>query len=251
MEPLVIVKRTPPLAIVELNRKNKRNALNMALRDALENALSTLENDNAIKTVVLTGGDAFFCAGYDLQEMIDTDLRSLMHRGHEYTRITYFFKKPLVTAVAGFALAGGFDLALSGDVIVAAAGAKLGRPEIGWGVNPLMSKLRLRIGFSNALRMTLQGTTWEAEEARRMGLVDFIVPQTELLAAAVQQAELLAKYPLPALITTKRAAYAVATMSPQDAIAYELGVTAELMAEGTLKKNLQDYAAKIGISKSS
>jgi enoyl-CoA hydratase/carnithine racemase len=245
MEPLVIVERIPPLAIVELNRKDKRNALNMALRDALEEALSTLESDAAIKAVVLTGGDAFFCAGYDLQEMIDTDLRSLMHRSREYTCITYLFKKPLVAAVAGFALAGGFDLALSGDVIVAAAGAKLGRPEIGWGVNPLMSKLGLRIGFSNALRMTLQGATWEAEEARQAGLVDFVVPQTEILAAAVQQAQLLAKHPLPALIATKRAAYAVATMSPEDAIAYELGVTAELVGAGTLDKNLRDYAASI------
>ncbi|MDP1693674.1 MAG: enoyl-CoA hydratase/isomerase family protein [Burkholderiaceae bacterium] len=245
MEPLVIVKRIPPLAIVELNRKDKRNALNMALRDALEEALCALESDAAIKAVVLTGGDAFFCAGYDLQEMMDTDLRSLMHRSHEYTRITYFFKKPLVAAVAGFALAGGFDLALSADVIVAAAGAKLGRPEIGWGVNPLMSKLGLRIGFSNALRMTLQGATWQAEEARQAGLVDFVVAQTEILAAAVHQAELLAKHPLPALIATKRAAYAVATMSPEDAIAYELGVTAELVGAGTLNKNLRDYAASI------
>ncbi|MEK8035874.1 MAG: enoyl-CoA hydratase/isomerase family protein, partial [candidate division NC10 bacterium] len=140
---LVLVTEEPPLAVVELNRKRQKNALSMALRDELEAALGALEADSRVKAVVLTGGGEAFSAGFDLKEVIETDFRAFAHRAVEFTEKTYFFKKPLVVAVAGPAFAGGFDLALSGDVIVAAEGASLGRPEIRFGINTLMTKLWL------------------------------------------------------------------------------------------------------------
>jgi enoyl-CoA hydratase len=244
---LVSVTRDGAVAVLELQRKEKRNALNVALRDAIEGALRELAADDSVKVVVLTGGETMFCAGYDLAEMLATELASLFHRGHEYTSATLFFEKPVISAVAGFAIAGGFDLALSGDLVIAAEGAKLGRPEIAWGVNPLMTKLAMRIGAQRALAFSLRGAIVDAAEALSLGLIDRVVPASDLMAIARAEASTIARQPLHVLRATKRAAYKVGTLTPRDAIEYEFGVTAELVAEGTPKRSLEAYAKKVGV----
>ena len=244
---LVLVTEAPPLAVVELNRKRQKNALSMALRDELEAVLGALEADPRVKAVVLTGGSEVFSAGFDLKEVIETDFQAFAHRAVEFTERTYFFKKPLVTAVAGPAYAGGFDLALSGDVIVAAEGASLGRPEIRFGINPLMTKLWLRVGMPRALRLSLSGEPLSAQEARAVGLVDSVVPAAELLPAARAEAERLARHPIGAVLAVKRAARSVPSMDVRTAIEYEFGLTGEIVAEGSIKHALRDYARQIGI----
>jgi len=246
-EPLVLVTEEPPLAVVELHRKRQKNALSMALRDELETALGALEVDSRVKAVVLTGGGDCFSAGFDLKEVIETDFRAFAHRALEFTERTYFFKKPLVVAVAGPAFAGGFDLALSGDVIVAAEGASFGRPEIRFGINPLMTKLWLRIGMPRALQMSLTGETLSALEALAIGLVDKVVPAAELAEQARAEAGRLARNPLGALLAVKRAARAVPYMDVRSAIEYEFGLTGEIVAEGSVKQVLRDYAKQLGI----
>src|SRR5687767_7011781 len=186
-EPLVRVTEEPPIAVVELNRKDKRNALSKALRDALEQALTRLETDDRIKTVVLWGGPEFFCAGFDLHEMT-ADIRSLVHRAVEFQRRTLFYGKPLVTAIAGAALAGGFDLASGGDVIVAAEDAMLGRVEVQWGANPTLCKLAQRIGMARALQLSLNGERFSAAQAKDLGVVDRVVPRERLKEAALEEA---------------------------------------------------------------
>ena len=244
---LVLVTEEPPLAVVELNRKRQKNALSMALRDELEVALGALEADSRVKAVILTGGAEAFSAGFDLKEVIETDFRAFAHRAVEFTEKTYFFKKPLVVAVAGPAFAGGFDLALSGDVIVAAEGASLGRPEIRFGINTLMTKLWLRIGMPKALQISLTGETLSAQEALAIGLVDRVVPAGELLPAAPAEAERLARNPLSAVMAVKRAARTVPYMDVRSAIEYEFGLTGEIVAEGSVKQILRDYAKQAGI----
>src|SRR5512145_3251179 len=194
-EALVLVTRAAPIAVVELNRKPKRNALSMALRDQLEAALAGLEEDPEIKSVVLTGGTEFFSAGFDLQEMGETQLQAFTHRALEFQERTLFFKKPLVTAVAGFALAGGFDLAMAGDVVVAAEGAIFGRPEVLWGPNPLLCRVAARIGTTRALQISHTAEKFPAERAKELGLVDRIVAREELLAEARAEAERMAVAP--------------------------------------------------------
>ena len=244
---LVLVTEEPPLAIVELNRKRQKNALSMALRDELEAVLAALEADSRVKAVILTGGGEAFSAGFDLKEGIETDFRAFAHRAVEFTEKTYFFKKPLVVAVAGPAFAGGFDLALSGDVIVAAEGASFGRPEIRFGINTLMTKLWLRIGMPKALQISLTGETLSAQEALAIGLVDRVVPAGELLPAARAEAERLARNPLSAVMAVKRAARTVPYMDVRSAIEYEFGLTGEIVAEGSVKQVLRDYARQAGI----
>ena len=244
---LVLVTEEPPLAVVELNRKRQKNALSMALRDELEVALGALEADSRVKAVILTGGGDAFSAGFDLKEVIETDFRAFAHRAVEFTEKTYFFKKPLVVAVAGPAFAGGFDLALSGDVIVAAEGASFGRPEIRFGINTLMTKLWLRIGMPKALQISLTGETLSAQEALAIGLVDRVVPAGELLPAARAEAEGLARNPLSAVMAVKRAARTVPYLDVRSAIEYEFRLTGEIVAEGSVKQILRDYAKQLGI----
>jgi enoyl-CoA hydratase len=244
---LVRLEKSGAIAVLELDRKQKRNALDVALRDAIEGALADAGADPSVKVVVLTGGEEMFCAGYDLAEMHQTSLKSLFHRGHEYTHRTLYFEKPLITAVAGFALAGGFDLALSGDVVIAAEGTRLGRPEIAWGVNPLMTKLVSRLGAPRALAFSMRGEIVDEAAALSLGLIDVVVPQGGVLAAARAEAEKIARQPLPVLMATKRIAYKVASMTPLEAIEYEFGVTAELVAEGTPGASLAAYAKKVGV----
>ena len=244
---LVLVTEEPPLAVVELNRKRQKNALSMALRDELEAALGALEADSRVKAVVLTGGGEAFSAGFDLKEVIETDFRAFAHRAVEFTEKTYFFKKPLVVAVAGPAFAGGFDLALSGDVVVAAEGASFGRPEIRFGINTLMTKLWLRIGMPKALQFSLTGETLSAQEALAIGLVDRVVPAGELLPAARAEAERLARNPLSVVMAVKRAARTVPYLDVRSAIEYEFRLTGEIVAEGSVKQILRDYAKQLGI----
>ncbi len=245
----LLVVEEPPIAVVELNRKRRLNALSIALRDELEACLGGLEAAAAIRAVVLTGGADCFSAGFDLKEVLDTDFRAFGHRAVEFVEKTYFFKKPLVTAVGGVAYAGGFDLALSGDVIVAAESASLGRPEVRFGINPLLAKLWLRIGMARALQLSLRGEFLTAPEALAIGLVDRVVPAEGLRDAAKEEAGRLAANPLPALLAVKRAARAVPFMDARSAIEYEFGLTAEVIAEGSVKSALREYARGLGIIK--
>ncbi len=243
------ITEEPPVAILELNRKRQLNALSMALRDELETCLGALESDDRIRAVVLTGGLDCFSAGFDLKEVLETDFRAFGHRAVEFTEKTYFFKKPLVTAVGGVAYAGGFDLALSGDVIVASEAASLGRPEVRFGINPLLAKLWLRIGMARALQLSLTGEFLTAQEALAIGLVDRVVPRERLLDAATEEAARLSQNPLPALLAVKRAARTVPFLDARSAVEYEFGLTAEIIAEGTVKSALREYARGLGIIK--
>lgn len=244
---LVTMAMNPPIAVVELNRKEKRNALNIALRDELEACLERLESDDRIKAVVLTGGEECFSAGFDLKELVETDLRAVMHRGVEFTERTYFFKKPLVTAVGGYAFAGGFDLALSGDLIVATPGAKFGRPEVRWGINPLMTKLWLRVGMPRALQFSTTGAPINAEDALAIGLVDRLAAPGTLLRTAESEALKMCAPPLAALVAVKRAARTVPFMDVRRAIEYEFGLSAEILADGAVRTTLLDYARSVGV----
>lgn len=233
---------------MELERKRRKNALSTALRDELGARLAALEADDTVRAVVLTGGPDCFSAGFDLKEVLATDFQAFTHRAVEFTERTYFFRKPLVTAVAGPALAGGFDLALCGDVIVAAEGASLGRPEVRFGINPLLAKLALRIGMARALRLSLGGETFTAQQAQALGLVDRVVPAAELPGAALEEAARIARHPLPVLLALKRAARAVPFLDARSAIEYEFGLAAGLLVEGGAKAALRDYVCGLGMA---
>ena len=235
------------VATILLNRPDKMNSLCMELRDELEQCFDDVEADADIGSVILTGGADAFCPGFDIAEVVDTDLESFTHRILEYHMRIYSFKKPVVTAVSGFALAGGFDLALCGDIIIASDTAIFGHPEIRFGVNPLLSPLWRKVGPGKAAEIAMTGETIGAEEAHRIGLVLKVVSAERLLDEAFEIARKLAKIDPRALAAVKRASIITPGLDIQAGLEYEFGLTAEIFRQSDLKPTIEAYARRIGL----
>jgi len=199
----LLVDFKPPIAIVTLNRKAKFNALSNALRDDIENAFTTLAKDDRIKAVVLTHSGPHFCVGYDLEEVIATELASFQHRPVEYHCAVYLHPKPVIGAYSGFVLAGGFDLALGADYIVSGERAVYGHPEIKFGAPPLVVTLARKIGPAKALELIWKADNIPAKKALIHGFVNEIRPDAEVLDRACAVAKRMAAHDPAILRMTK------------------------------------------------
>jgi enoyl-CoA hydratase/carnithine racemase len=235
------------VATVILNRPEKMNSLSMSLRDEIEHCFDYIEADANIRAMVFTGGTDTFCPGFDIAEVVDTDLESFSHRILEYHLKIYSFTKPIVAAVNGFALAGGFDLALCGDIILASDTAIFGHPEIRFGVNPLLTPLWRKVGPAKAAEIAMTGETIGAEEAYRIGLVMKVVPSDKLIGTAFEIARKLAKIDPRALAAVKRASIVTPRLDIPAGLEYEFGLTAEIFRQSDLKSVIEAYAKKIGL----
>ena len=177
-------------ALIRLNRPKQLNAFNNALMDALGETLLRLDADPAVGCIVITGSDKAFAAGADIGELAQHDFVSayttdLITRNWEHIRRV---RKPVVAAVAGFALGGGCELAMMCDIVLAADTAKFGQPEIKLGIIPGAGgsqRLPRAIGKAKAMDMVLTGRMMDAAEAERAGLVSRVVPADQLLAEAL------------------------------------------------------------------
>ncbi len=194
------------VAIVRLNRPSAFNALSNDLRDAIETAFNQIAGDEAVRAVVLTGTAPHFCAGYDLEEVIATGLASFGHRVLEYHAAVYFCPKPVVAAVQGFAVAGGFDLALGADLIVAAEKSMFGHPEIKFGAPPLVTSLARKIGPARALDLILRGDMISAKKGFEIGFVNEVATVEKYFDRAVALARKLGERDPAAVALTKRMA---------------------------------------------
>jgi enoyl-CoA hydratase/carnithine racemase len=192
------------VARLTLRRERKKNALCMAMRDELEDAFAALEKNEAVHAVVLAGGDGIFCAGYDLKEGAESGGKSFLYRFHEFFEACYLFSKPVVAAVDGPALAGGFDLALAADFIVASTRAVFGHPEIEFGPVAVVPLARF-VSPSRLRELCLLGENIDAEMAKAYGVVHQIVEPGQTEAAATELAEKLASKPPAGLAVTKKA----------------------------------------------
>jgi enoyl-CoA hydratase/carnithine racemase len=193
------------VATVTLDRPDKRNALSIELRDRLVATLDSWQDDDSVRVVVLTGVPPAFSAGFDLGEFGQPELaRTIRHSSARYHRVVWGFPKPVVAAVNGPALGGGFDLAVLCDLRVAAAGARFGHPEIKFGAPPLFTPLRWIVGDGLARDLCLTGRRIDAEEALRIGLVSRVVQPDALLEEACTVARQIAEAPDRALRATKR-----------------------------------------------
>ena len=196
------------VGLVMLNRPKALNALSSALMDELTAALRRCEADDAVGAMVVTGSEKAFAAGADIAELkshgfADAYLGGLITRNwEEITRC----RKPIIAAVAGYALGGGCELAMMCDFILAADNAKFGQPEIRLGVVPGAGgsqRLTRFVGKSKAMEMCLTGRMMDAAEAERSGLVSRIVPLDELVEEAVKTAAEIAGYSRPAVFAAK------------------------------------------------
>jgi enoyl-CoA hydratase len=206
----ILVERRGAVGIVTLNRPAALNALNAALIAELAAALDDLEGDGAIGAIVITGNEKAFAAGADVKEMVaksypETYREDFITSGWE--RIAQC-RKPVIAAVAGFALGGGCEIAMMCDIVIAADTARFGQPEITLGTIPGAGgtqRLTRFIGKAKAMDLCLTGRMMDAAEAERAGLVSRIVPAAELLSEAVKIAEHVAAMSRPITMMVKEA----------------------------------------------
>ncbi len=201
MSQLVEVSKDPPIAVVRMNRPDALNALNLEMVRSLVKALDELEADPDIKVVVLTGTERAFSVGADIKEMSSLELPEVYLRGHRqlWDRVRRF-KKPIIAAVSGYCLGGGFELAMSCDMIVASDDARFGQPEINVALIPGeggTQRIARAAGRLIAMELILTGRFITAREAYMRGLVNRLVPRELLLDHAKRLArELASKSPL-------------------------------------------------------
>jgi enoyl-CoA hydratase len=196
-ETLIVESPSEGVTLIRLNRPQALNALNSELLTELSQALDEAEADNGVRCVVLTGSERAFAAGADIKEMSDKSYAEMFQSnffGAAGQRVERF-RKPIIAAVAGFALGGGCELAMLCDFIIAAETAKFGQPEINLGVMPGIGgtqRLPRAVGKSKAMDMVLTARMMDAAEAERAGLVSRVVPADKLLEEALGAAAKIA-----------------------------------------------------------
>jgi len=204
----IIVETRGRVGLITLNRPKQMNALNDKLMDELGQALSTFEADAAIGAIVITGNEKAFAAGADIAAMKDLDFMDV-YKGDFVTRNwerLRTVRKPVVAAVAGFALGGGCELAMMCDIVIAADTARFGQPEIKLGVVPGAGgtqRLPRAIGKAKAMDLVLTGRLMDAAEAERSGLVARVVSADKVLEEALAAAAQIAEYSLPSVMAAK------------------------------------------------
>jgi enoyl-CoA hydratase len=204
----ILVDTRGRVGLITLNRPKALNALNDALIDELGRALDKFEDDDAIGAIVITGSDKAFAAGADIVAMKDWDYMDVYKPDYitrNWERVKKC-RKPVIAAVAGFALGGGCELAMSCDIIIAADTAKFGQPEIKLGILPGAGgtqRLPRAVGKAKAMDLCLTARLMDAAEAERAQLVSRVVPADKLLDEALSAAETIAGYSLPVIMMVK------------------------------------------------
>ena len=198
------------VALVTLNRPKQMNALNARLMQELGAALAGFDGDDGVGAIVITGSDKAFAAGADIGAMKDWDFLEVyksdyITRDWEHIRRV---RKPVIAAVAGYALGGGCELAMMCDIVIAAESAKFGQPEINLGTFPGAGgtqRLPRAVGKAKAMDLILTARMMDAAEAERAGLVSRVVPADKLMDEAMAVATRIAGYSLPVAIMAKEA----------------------------------------------
>ncbi|HEX4889932.1 MAG TPA: enoyl-CoA hydratase [Alphaproteobacteria bacterium] len=222
----IIVETHGRVGLIRLNRPAALNALCKALMDELGRAIDGFEADHGIGCLVITGSDRAFAAGADIKEMqpktyMGVFMEDFITANWERTARA---RKPVIAAVAGFALGGGCELAMMCDFILAADTAKFGQPEINLGVMPGAGgtqRLTRFVGKSKAMEMCLTGRMMDAVEAERAGLVSRIIPAADLVAEALKVAAVIADKSLPIAMMTKESINRAYEVSLSEGVRFE------------------------------
>ena len=244
----ILVETHGAVGLIRLNRPQALNALSSPLIEDLNKALEIFEADPAIGAVVLTGSEKAFAAGADIKEMQDKTfaevfLGDFVSRWEGVSRT----RKPLIAAVAGFALGGGCELAMMCDFILAADNAKFGQPEIKLGVIPGVGgtqRLTRFVGKSKAMEMCLTGRMMDAAEAERSGLVSRIIPAASLIEEALKTAETIASMSALAVYAAKESINRAYETTLAEGIRFERRIFHSLFATEDQKEGMRAFAEK-------
>jgi len=237
------------VGIATLNRPKQMNALNPQLMRELGQALYAFDEDDAIGAIVITGSDKAFAAGADIGAMkdwnfIDVYRTDYITRDWEHIRRV---RKPVIAAVAGYALGGGNELALMCDIVIAAENAKFGQPEINLGVLPGAGgtqRLPRAVGKAKAMDMCLTARMLDAAEAERSGLVSRVVPLEKLMDEALAVAAKIAAYSLPAVMMVKESINAAYETSLSEGVHFERRMFHAAFALADQKEGMAAFVEK-------
>ncbi|MCF8477149.1 MAG: enoyl-CoA hydratase [Pseudolabrys sp.] len=244
----LIVETKGRVGVIQLNRPQALNALNRALIADLIQAIDAFEADDAIGCLLITGTDKAFAAGADIKEMADKTfvevyLGNFAGDWHAPTRA----RKPIVAAVAGFALGGGCELAMQCDIVIAADNAKFGQPEIKLGVIPGIGgtqRLTRAVGKAKAMDLILTGRMMDAAEAERSGLVARVVPAASLMDEAKKVADTIANMSLPSVLAGKEAVNRAFETSLAEGVVFERRIFHALFATEDQKEGMKAFVEK-------
>ncbi|HEY0224080.1 MAG TPA: enoyl-CoA hydratase [Pseudolabrys sp.] len=244
----IIVETKGRVGIIRLNRPQALNALNRALIEELGTAIDAYEADAAIGCLLITGNEKAFAAGADIKEMADkTFIEAYLGNFAAGWDRAARARKPIVAAVAGFALGGGCELAMQCDIIIAADNAKFGQPEIKLGVIPGIGgtqRLTRAIGKAKAMDMILTGRMMDAAEAERSGLVARVVPVESLMEEAMKVADTIANMSLPSVLAGKEAVNAAFETSLAEGVRFERRIFHALFATTDQKEGMKAFVEK-------
>jgi len=248
----VTLERCRGYAVLTMNRPREMNALSGDMRRELLHAFKMIEHDEEVRSVVLTGGDFVFSAGMDIKEMsslADEEIDTFFQSMTAYLKKIYTLKKPVVAAVGGIALGGGFNLAVVCDMIIASESAIFGHPELKFGLNPLFNPLVQLVGMAKAKEITMLGEPIGAQEALRIGLVNKVSPPECFMADAIVMAEELAKRSSEALAAVKRLSDIAPRLDRSAALDLEFGTSALLFSRPERKVRMNEFIMKEFIHK--
>jgi enoyl-CoA hydratase len=244
----ILVETHDSVGLIRLNRPDALNALNSQLIAELNEALDGFEADDAIGCIVLTGSEKAFAAGADIKEMqsksyMDTYMGDFIGKWERITTV----RKPVVAAVAGYALGGGCEMAMMCDFILAADTARFGQPEINLGVMPGAGgtqRLTRFVGKSKAMEMCLTGRMMDADEAERAGLVSRVVPAADLVDEAIKVAGVIAAKSRPIAMMTKESVNRSYETTLAEGVRFERRLFHAMFATNDQKEGMSAFAEK-------
>ncbi len=244
----IIVESRGRVGLIRLNRPQALNALNRALMGELGNAIADFEADAAIGCLIITGSDKAFAAGADIKEMAEKDFADVYFADfcadwHQAAAA----RKPVIAAVAGFALGGGCELAMQCDLIIAADTAKFGQPEIKLGIIPGIGgtqRLTRAVGKAKAMDLILTGRMMDAQEAERSGLVARVVPAATLIEEATKVADTIAAMSLPSVLAAKESVNRAFETSLAEGIRFERRIFHSLFATNDRSEGMNAFIEK-------
>ena len=245
----ILVETRGRVGLVTLNRPKALNALNDALMNELGEALAAFDADEGIGAIVITGSDKAFAAGADIGVMKDWGYMDV-YKGEYITRNWERMKsvrKPVIAAVAGYALGGGCELAMMCDILIAADNAKFGQPEIKLGIIPGAGgtqRLPRAVGKAKAMDLVLTGRMMDAAEAERAGLVSRVVVADKLLEEALACAAQIAEFSLPSVMMAKEAVNRAWEAPLAEGILFERRLFHALFATEDQKEGMAAFVEK-------
>jgi enoyl-CoA hydratase len=245
----ILVETRGRVGLITLNRPKALNALNDALMDELGEALRAFESDEGIGAIVITGSEKAFAAGADIGMMATYSYMDV-YKGDYITKnweVIRSIRKPIIAAVAGFALGGGCELAMMCDIVFAADTAKFGQPEIKLGVMPGAGgtqRLPRAVSKAKAMDMCLTARFMDAAEAERAGLVSRVLASESLLDEAIAAAEVIAEFPMPAVMMVKESVNRAYETTLAEGVHFERRLFHSLFATEDQKEGMAAFVEK-------